>query len=220
MKWTILMITSVAALAFQSAANAFTFGDLGPRFDFVLGDGGGMPADVPNSTGQQNFPDGVKIWGSMGPIDGARWGHNFVLYWSGLFEGPINPGDKYVADITFDAHATGGSLAWRYLNELFVNESTEREYISTPLAPVPPSGQVTDYHVESPEFTDPGQTGYFAGYLLIDWTGFSPTDTFTINVPQNSIDVTFLSVPEPNALLLALICVPVICARRLRRRNS
>jgi len=218
MKKTILIIASVAALAFQSAANAFTFGDMGPRFDFSFGDGGGMPEDVPTSTGQQALPNGVKLWGSTGPIDGARFRNNFVFYWSGYIEGPINPGDNYFADITFDAHATGGSLAWRYFSDLFCNENTQHEYVDTGLLPVPPSGQVVGAHVESSPFSEPGQTGYFSGFLHINWTGYSPIDTFSINIPQNSIDVTFVSTPEPSTCLLAILAGSFLSA--LRRRSA
>jgi hypothetical protein len=36
--------------------------------------------------------------------------------------------------------------------------------------------------------------------LLLNWSGYSPTDTLTLDVPQNSIDVNYMSsVPEPFA---------------------
>lgn len=202
-----------------STASAFTFGDLGPRFDFSFGDGGGMPDDVPNFTGQQMSPNAVKLYGSMGPIDGARFRNNFVLYWSGYIDGPISPGENYAADITFDAHATGGSLEWKFFTDLFCNENTQHEYISTGLMPVPPSGQVVGAHFESPPFSEPGQTGYFSGYLHINWTGYSPTDTFSINIPQNSIDVTYLAVPEPNLMLALAASLFAGMLSRLSRRH-
>ena len=88
---------------------------------------------------------------------------------------------------------------------MYCNENTQHEFINTGLMPVPLSGQVVGAHVESPPFTEPGQTGSFSGYLHINWTGYSPTDTFSINIPQNSIDVTYLAVPEPTTFILMIL---------------
>src|SRR5262249_40811893 len=69
MKKAVLLILSVACLAaFQSSAFALTFGDLGPYWSFHHGDGGGIPEDVPITVGQQSFPGGAKLFGSLGPL--------------------------------------------------------------------------------------------------------------------------------------------------------
>jgi hypothetical protein len=203
MKKTFSLVVAIAFLfTFQSAARAVTFGDLSPYWSFAYGDGGGIPADVTNTAGQQPLSNGVKLFGDFGPIDGARFGSSFVLYWSGAIEGPTAPGDIYVADITFNAHATGGSLAWSFFSEM---SSSEFSSISTDLMAVPPSGQVIGTHLESSPFTTYGENGAFHGYLHIDWSGYSPNDTFTMSIPQNSIDISYHAVPEPSAALPALV---------------
>jgi hypothetical protein len=176
------------------------FDDLGPYFSFTWGDGGGIPSDVNNVTSQQTSADGqnVTLSGSLGPIDGARFADGFVLYWAGGFQGTINPGDQFTADLNFDVTATGGSLAWNYYSDLWSNEGFESARILTDTMPVPLSGQVNNVQLVSSAFTQPGQTGQLEGYLYIDWSGFGPTDTFSIGV--NSIDVSYLGVPEPNPL--------------------
>jgi len=221
MKKTLSLIVVVASLfTFQPAAYALTFGDLNPYWSFVYGDGGGIPADVPSSVGQQTSPAGVKLFGDLGPIDGARFGWGFVLDWSGDIQGPINPDENFVADVTFDAHATGGTLAWSFFGEMWSNEGFEYSRILTDLMPVPTTGQVIGAHLESSPFTTYGETGYFQGYLHIDWTGYSPTDTFSISVPQNSIDVTYHAVPEPTALHVTLAAWSVVLSLRSRGSRS
>src|SRR5258708_2571830 len=99
MKKTVLFVLLAGFAAGLPAAHAAGFGNLGPYFSFELGDGGGIPADVNNTTGQITSPDGqsVKLYGDLGPIDGARFQNSFVLYWTGGYDGPINPGDKFTA---------------------------------------------------------------------------------------------------------------------------
>lgn len=220
MNKALLRISFLASLfCFQPAARALTVGDLGPYFSFSYGDGGGIPDDVTNVAGQQIIPDGVKLYGTLGPIDGARFRSNFVLYWSGPIEGVINPGDKYFADVTFDAQATGGALAWNFFSEMWSNEGFEAGRIFTDLVPVPESGQVVGAHLESSPFTQPGGTGYFQGYLHLDWTGYSPTDTLTVTIPQDSIDLTYAAVPEPSAMFLAVTAYSISAGLRRRRRR-
>ncbi len=199
------------------AARGATFGELNPYFSFTYGDGGGIPPDVYNVTGQQTSPDGqsVKLFGDLGPIDGARFASGFVIYWSGGFQGPINPGDKFLADLNFDVNATGGTLSWSFYANLWSNEGFEQARILTDLMAMPPSGQVNGVHFESSPFTQQGDTGWFEGYLHIDWAGFTPTDTFSISIPQNSIDISF--VPEPSSCGLALVGFALSLTRLSRR---
>ncbi len=188
------------------------FGDLAPYFSFDYGDGGGIPADVNNVTGQQTSPDGqtVKLSGNFGPIEGARFGNGFVLYWQGGFQGPMNPGDNFAANLNFGVNVTGGTVQWSFYSDLWSNEGFEDARILTNLTPMPPSGQISGLQLESSSFTQPGETGIFEGYLNLDWTGFSPTDTLSLTIPQNSIDFTYRAVPEPGALQLTLLAFAVL----------
>lgn len=186
------------ALPFSSKAG---FDDLGPYFSFTWGDGG-VPPSVYNVASQQTSPDGqnVTLSGALGPIDGASFADGFVLYWNGGFEGPINPGDQFTTDVNFNVSVTGGTLEWSFESDLWSNEGYEDAIVSPNLAPMPLSGQVSDASFDSSQFTQPGQTGQFEGYLNIAWSNYSPTDTFSINV--NSIDVTYEPVPEPGPSVL------------------
>jgi len=82
---TIIGLAGVLAVVWSAHGQNAGFGDLAPYFSFDYGDGGGIPADVNNVISQQTSPDGqtVQLSGNFGPIDGARFGGGFVLYWQG-----------------------------------------------------------------------------------------------------------------------------------------
>lgn len=214
-----LLLIVMAAAARLPAAH---FGDLGPYFSFSYGDGGGIPAGATNVTGQTTSPDGqgVKLFGSVGPIAGADFHTGFVLDWSGSFQGPINPGDYFTADLSFDPEVTGGSLAWSFYANLWSNEGFEQARILTDEMSLSGSGPVPGIHLASSSFAQSGDTGIFEGYLHIDWSGYGPDDTFSLTIPQNSIDLTYVSVPEPGAAALVglgLILGLLRPARRVAR---
>jgi hypothetical protein len=208
----IIAVIGMLLLVSLPLADAASFGSVSPYFSFTYGDGGGIPADVNNVAGQQISYNGraLKLFGDLGPIDGARFRSGFVFYWHGGFQGPINPGDEFVADLSFGATATGGSLAWNFYANLWSNEGFEQARILTSLAPVPLSGQVHGVHLESSFFTQQGMTGQFDGYLHLEWTGFSPTDTFSISIPQNSIDVTYIPLSFSPQLTITLSGADVV----------
>ncbi len=187
------------------------FGDLGPYFSYTYGDGG-LPSNLYSTAGQTTSPDDqtVTLFGNAGPINGADFANGFVLYWTGNFDGPINPGDNYTVNLNFDVSVTGGNLSWSFYSELWSNEGFEGSTIYPNLTSMPASGLMSNVQMESPSFTQEGQTGQFEGYLNIQWDGYSPSDTLSVNV--NSINITYQPVPEPgsallifNALLIGLI---------------
>src|SRR3974390_284486 len=98
----IMQIAAILGLLLLPSATCQAgFGDLSPYFSFIWGDGGGIPSDVYNVTGQQISPNGqsVTLSGALGPIDGASFSHGFVLDWYGGFQGPMNPGDQFTTDL-------------------------------------------------------------------------------------------------------------------------
>jgi hypothetical protein len=200
-----LTIIIVGCFFWSLATCKAGFDDLGPYFSFTWGDGGGIPSDVSNITSQQTSTDGqtVTLSGDLGPIAGANFGNGFVFYWNGGFQGPINPGDQFV---------TGGSLSWSYYSDLWSNEGYESARILTDLTPTLSSGEINGVQLVSSQFTQPGETGNFEGYLNIEWSGFSPTDTFSIDV--NSIDISYLPAPEPSTLGLLAVGVGALLVRR------
>lgn len=200
-----LMQRSIFSFAFYSVLCMASlghagFGELNPRFDFVFGDSGGMPDDVVDTTGQQTSPDGksVKLFGTMGPLDGARFRNGFVFYFDGVLEGPLNIANSFLVDMDFSAQVTGGEMTWRFYSVLWTGEWVRA---STDMMALP-SGIMQSLHLESTPLNSAVASGQFSGFLHVDWTGFSPTDTFTITIPENSIDFTV--VPEPSAMLLMI----------------
>lgn len=215
---TIVAVAMLSLLASQAqvVGQGLGFGALDPYFSFSLGDSS-PPGDIPNVTGQVTSPDGytVSLSGAFGPIDGARFGNNFVLYWSGSFVGPISAGDTFTADLDFQAQATGGALSWRFSSEMFSTLGFEYARIDTTSEPLPVSGEVSGIALQSSAFTTDGSGGNFQGYLLIDWTGFTDTDTLTVTVPSHSIDITY--VPEPTSAALILLGGFLLATWRHRR---
>ncbi len=214
----VLVVMALSALLGAGRAAEAGFGELNSYFGFTYGDSD-VPADVHNVRSQQTSPDGrmVKLSGEFGPIDGARFRSGFVLLWSGDFTGMISAGDVFAADLDFDVDVTGGDLAWSYYADLRPLTGGDSARILTDLMPIPPSGHVGDVQLQSSPFTQAGEDGFYESYLHIEWTGFSPTDTLTLTIPQNSVDVTYL--PEPATGLLAIAALAGFRARRQEARQ-
>jgi hypothetical protein len=214
-----LTIAAAAATVLLStlSAHAAGFGDLGGRFDFSFADSNGLPSDVPQSVGQQTAPNGqsVKLFGSMGPIDGARFRSGFVFYWSGPYEGPVLAGETFSVDLDFDVDVTGGTLEWSFFADLYeaTDSGTDHARIQTGLMPLPAPHAVST-HLESSPFPVDGQGFHYSSYLHFDWSGYAPTDTFSLTVPPNSVDVTYI--PEPLAAAVTAPLAVTALALRLR----
>jgi len=203
-KTKVYLITIGVSL--MSTLHAANFGDIDTFFMF--GDESGMPLGITDVTGHATSPDGqsVRLFGNVGPITGVEFRPGFEYDWvSGSFQGPINPGDYFVADLSFDPEMTGGSLSWSFYAFVWSNEGFEAAQISTSETSLSDSGPVSGIHLVSSSFTQHGDTGSFEGYLRFEWSGYGPEDTFSLTIPQNSIDITYVSVPEPStAMLVAL----------------
>ena len=196
-----------------SPARALEFGDMQPYFSFIYGDApplGGTP-------GQQTSPNALKLYGDLGPIAGSDWGWGFVLYFHGLVEGPINAGDYYTADLTFDVTTTGGTVSWDFFSELYDGDYLRIGGGSTA---VPPSGHVSGVHLQSDTATSDADGVFIDGYLHLDWSGYNPTDTLTLSIPQNSIDVAYQPIPEPGTMALIFAGCGVWAFKRKRLLKS
>ncbi len=207
---SLLKITILAGLIVGlQTARALQFDDQSPYFSFVWGDGG-LPANIYSVAGDQISPDGqtVTMSGNCGPIDGADFQQGFVLDWGGNLEGTIGPGEQFVADLNFSVQATGGTLAWNFLAEI-----AGEGMIDTSMTPIALNGQVNgaQFEFETPSYAQPYWNG-FGGYLQVDWAGYSPTDTLSINV--SSIEIT--SVPEPDSLYLTIVPLLLVLIYRVR----
>jgi len=213
----VFVALAVVVLADVPILEGSGFTELNSYFGFTWGDSP-VPADVPNVRGQQTSADGqkIKLYGEFGPIDGARFRDGFVFYWHGYYQGTIRPGDSFNADLDFSVNVTGGNLAWKFYAELMSSSGYAR--ILTDLMPMPPSGQVADLRLESSSFSRPGDGDLYESYLHVQWTDFSPTDSFTLTVPQGSVDIT--CVPEPGLALPAIVSCAFACVRSRSRRQS
>ena len=186
-----LAVFLTLSIGLTTQLRAAGFDGVGSYFSFHLGDGG-LPDGIASSVGDTISPDGntVKFFGQCGPITGAQFDYNFVLFMVGSYTGPINAGDTFSADLDFTVNVTGGDLAWNFFGDM--NGGAAR--ILTPLAPLPAGGQLSGAHLVSSPFADATDGAYLESYLHIDWTNYSPTDTLSITIPEHSIDV---SLPEP-----------------------
>jgi hypothetical protein len=218
-----VLAAAVALFALASTARA-GFTDLGGYFGFHLGDlgdGPGIPADVPQSTGQITSPDGksVKLFGNFGPIQGANWDINFVILWQGGYDSPLAVGDTYFADLDFSTNVTGGQVSWHYFSSMQNLDVGDDSRINTPFNPVPADGNVSGVHLVSDPFAaDSPDGGLYTAYLQLDWENYAPTDTLTFNIPQNSVDVTVGPVPEPVSVGILCISAGSLLLRRYRWR--
>jgi len=196
------------------AAQAAGFGELNSYFGFTYGDSY-VPEDVHNVRGQQTSPDGttVKLFGEFGPIDGARFRDGFVSCWYGEYEGPIRAGDQIAVSIDFSVDVTGGTLAWSYYAAMFPGYSFDLD-MYTGLQPLPPSGQINDFQIQSRPISRAAYSALFECYLHIEWTGYGPTDTLTLTIPHDSVDVTY--VPQPTSALLTIAAIALSRVQRGR----
>ena len=211
-----------ALLTFASTlpAHAAEFNSLDPAFVFTFGDSP-VPDGVPHSAGEQLSADGqqVKLFGNFGPIDGATFGSGFAFGYHGIVDGPIAPGGCFTVDLDFDVDVTGGDLQWYFFGLLTSVEEgfilVEHAQILTDPAPLPPSGEIHGVHLVSPKFTQPAPLAIAEGSLRIAWSSYSPTDTLTVTIPQQSVDVTYVTaVPEPTTLaLLGIAVLPLMLGR-------
>lgn len=50
--------------------------------------------------------------------------------------------------------------------------------------------------------------------LSVNWTGTAAGDTLSVTIPQHSIDLQVVSVPEPSCALLGIVGLPLLARRR------
>ncbi len=136
---------------------------------------------------------------------------------AGRLRGPDARRRKLLADLNFNVAVTGGSTSWKLYADIWSNEGFEDARILTDPVAIDPSGQVQNVHLESSAFTQPGETGLFEGYLDIGWSGYAPTDTLTLTIPQQSLDFTYAAVPEPGAIGALLVALALAAVRRNRK---
>lgn len=217
------MLPLVLLVAHVPAAAGYTYGQ--PWYSYMMfGNEAPLPEDVPATFNAQLGPDSqsVKMFGGIGPIDGARFNpFGLAFGGGGDFVGPITPGDKLALDLNFDVNLTGGNATWAVYASLWSNEGFEEARIltrDTPV-PVPASGQVRGVHLESNAFENAGDTGQYELSLEIHWTNFAPTDTLTLTIPDHSLDLTAATVPEPSALAVLVAAIAATSASRGRCRG-
>jgi hypothetical protein len=158
---------------------------------------------------------GTKITGSIGPIDGqgaADYGVIFI-HLAGSMTGTLAAADRMNANADFTITASAGTV--EYAGMLF---STSIGMSASDLS----SSLITGGHFTKALTTDPygGEAldisyGNWTLDIGVRWSPPSVSDTLTITIPANSIDVYL---PEP--FLSGAIVLPAILLLRRNRRPT
>ena len=141
-----------------------------------------------------------------GTIDGAAWQH---------------PEDIIRTTFGFGFEFSGGSLTLYTVGTFFTLTDSENNFITgvgsgTGFDPFEPGGYGLGFAFEDRFGADiHTATNIFWGVeIYFDWTGYSPDDTLSFNIPSNSIDINAMTTPTPGAAGLAGLAGLVAIRRR------
>lgn len=113
----------------------------------------------------------------------------------------LDPGDQFHTAWNFSTNLSGGAAGWNLAGQITVPAFGTFPFSTT--AKEVPVG--TDNHEGSFGFTVPSgfsiPLSTFAIQVVFDWIG-NDGDTFTLDIPENSIDLDVRQVPEPATLLM------------------
>jgi hypothetical protein len=161
--------------------------------------------------------NGVHITGSFS-ANGTNYqntGTNFISL-QGTSNGQVNVGDVMTTNYDFSVTYTGGTVYMSYINS-FADPSLNAyqgfgQFVT--------SGQL----ISGSTVSNPSSSSQllinnnWEVDLGFNWQGYAPGDTFSINIPSNSIDVTISSVPEPATATILIL--PAMALLRRRRMAS
>jgi hypothetical protein len=174
-------------------------------------------------------PDGsMHVTGSSQSIPGSYFAPdngstvNIDLVLGGPAYGTIDVGEVIAVTAAVNATATGGDVFFNSLNcKVFGTE--DPSYSALQLindnSQEFSSGQFLSTFYSDPasyaEALDP-IGGYWNVDLQIQWSGFLPTDTLSLDIPSNSLDVSISSVPEPTFFSALILPATLLLSRRWR----
>ena len=156
----------------------------------------------------------MHISGSFGPAAASSFsGQELLFHFDGPLNGDINYGDVATIGLHFVVAKTGGDVLF---DGAMLNTNGAVPFVFAAGYSTNLSGDFHTTITSDPSYSmDP--VTITAGYWSLDvgliWTGANPTDTLSVTIPNNSIDV---SVPEPLSGSILLLPAAVLLARRSR----
>jgi hypothetical protein len=164
--------------------------------------------------------DGVQIFGSFSTtgaeyqsITSANILPMCVVTFNGDGNGQAAPGSVLNIGYDFSFNFTGGQVVSlglggdNVLGQNVVEGSFPIDVISGQTI----SGDVQSLSVADPPFL---YGGFWEAEISFIWQNYSPTDTLTLTVPENSFDVTLSPVPEPAAASILMLPIMGLLRRR------
>jgi hypothetical protein len=203
-----LAVVPLAAVVNQTrAAVIFTLNNHSASFP---GYGGNFyPANDFTASGTP-IPNGIKLSGQFGPISGSSYqGNPTTLDLSGSFTGTIPAGQNQTTRFNFTPTFSGGTAA---VNSITSNVGGLNAGASPNTAMT--SGVPYTASIQSSPAGSHITNGPFDVQVNFSWSSFAVGDSFTLNIPTNSIDVV---VPEPlTGTIFFLPALAWLAARRQR----
>lgn len=175
----------------------------------------------------------VKLFGHAGPGSGTIWNPAFPAFnLPLLFQAagdnlaPPQDGDFLHLAYDVDIHFTGGNVEWLIQASQRVNyvgpgvtsiQANASGLLATPGAfDIQGSAASTPLDLQGNTADTTGNSWHTG--LWVWWTDFAPSDTITISIPSNSIDL-FYNVPEPSGALMGVVGIAISGSLRTRRRT-
>ncbi len=136
-------------------------------------------------------------------------GNNLRFRFFGDFSGSFDADDAIHFNLDFTATASGGDLS--FVGYTVLAPGFPFDNTVTPITSGTPF-QVAAQSVIG--YSSNGQGEWLLAFG-IHWTGGDPTDTFTLTIPNESLDLWIGQVPEP--MMATMLVLPTIFIRRDRR---
>jgi hypothetical protein len=169
------------------------------------------------------IPSGVDILGSIS-ITGAECPSTSPIGLIGiniLFEtngyGPLNAGDVLSANFNFSISFTGGEV---FASDVGVDDVLGQDtFENFPNSPIV-DGQALSGDLVTAPIAESGflYNGFVEADIDLHWINYSPTDTLTLTIPENSFDITYGAVPEPAAT--SVLMLPTIALLSRPKKGS
>lgn len=209
----ILLLVCLLAFSISTSSQAETItGAIAESEVFAVSGGG-----VSSSTRLSVAPDLLKLSGEFelttSNIGGGSSTGNFVNL-TGDYN--LQPGQAFSLGYDYNVSLTGGGVVELTTTALTNFNGVEESLTSTET--VSESGDFNFSFVDLATFADTAGSGTWSGNFSFNWLNAPSNSRLFIEIPNNSIDFAVTSVPEPNAMGLALAAAVTFVSRR--RKSS